>query len=38
MKRRITSWGLLTMAILPASGTVLVLLVLGAVHLVARCS
>jgi hypothetical protein len=30
------TWGLLTLAILPASGTVLVLLVLLATHLVVR--
>lgn len=30
------TWGLLTLAILPASGTVLVLLVLGITHAVVR--
>jgi hypothetical protein len=33
---RIHPWGLLTLAILPASGTITVLLVLFVAHLVAR--
>ena len=35
---RINPWGLLSLAILPASGTIGVLLVVGLVHLVVRCS
>jgi len=38
MKLRIDPWGLLTLAILPASGTITVLLVLFVTHLVVRCS